>query len=657
MPLDGGVHVDIFPVSPVAGQGTSATYRVVVTNTTNDVATFGLCAASSPPTNPPCSGALPAGLAATFQDPTLTVDPGTTAARETILTIAAAPGTPAGIVPFNVTVTSTTDPQVTNTAQTTLTISDLGLSIALAPRSAMIAPGTSPPPFTGTITNTGSQTDTYSLDVAGLLGPFASLSASQVTLDPGQSQQVTITLSGMDPLLQQRSFVLLEGVSETLASITANDFAVVDLGAFRNVTAAFDPTSISLGNPGTTQLALAITNAGNACDERYTMVFSSNSSGNTLTAQTTDFLVPPQKTASIPVTLMAAQPGIFTLQAQVRTDTSNPLCPQLVASQSSAQASLTVLMTCTPLDQCHVAGVFDPNTLMCSNPTKPDGAACDDNQVCTTSDMCEGGVCKGTPVADGTPCDDGRACTQNDHCQGGICLGMPVSASCVDNVLCYQIKLGAPFSPIGNVTIGDALASTTVNLLKIRSLCTPADVGTGIIDSVTDLQSYQAKVAAGAPKPPHRSALHVSNAVGDLTVDTVKLDTSFVPTAKALGSPPPPPNPMNENVDHYDCYKVKVTAGTPKFPKGVLISVADEFTSSGKAFELKKPTHLCEPTDMNKSGIKNPTGSLFCYQVKPAPKQPKLVRKAGLNTSNEFGTAILSTVKEKELCIGSTVMP
>jgi hypothetical protein len=52
-------------------------------------------------------------------------------------------------------------------------------------------------------------------------------------------------------------------------------------------------------------------------------------------------------------------------------------------------------VVCTALDQCHVPGVCDTMTGSCSNPNKPDGQVCDDNNVCTQEDHCQGGVCIG----------------------------------------------------------------------------------------------------------------------------------------------------------------------------------------------------------------------------------------------------------------------
>ncbi len=52
-------------------------------------------------------------------------------------------------------------------------------------------------------------------------------------------------------------------------------------------------------------------------------------------------------------------------------------------------------VTCTALDQCHVAGTCNPATGVCSNPTKQDGQICDDGNVCTQGDHCVNGVCMG----------------------------------------------------------------------------------------------------------------------------------------------------------------------------------------------------------------------------------------------------------------------
>ncbi len=125
--------------------------------------------------------------------------------------------------------------------------------------------------------------------------------------------------------------------------------------------------------------------------------------------------------------------------------------------------------TCTPLDQCHVAGTCDPGTGVCSNPQKPDGTLCDnDANLCTQGDACQAGVCTAGPAvtctganqcktcnsstgicdvnkANGTGCDDSNGCTQTDTCVEGTCLGTnPVVCTASNN--CHEVGTCSPAS-------------------------------------------------------------------------------------------------------------------------------------------------------------------------------------------------------------------
>jgi hypothetical protein len=115
---------------------------------------------------------------------------------------------------------------------------------------------------------------------------------------------------------------------------------------------------------------------------------------------------------------------------------------------------------CAGSDGCHIAGTCDSASGLCSNPSKPDGTTCNDNNACTQSDTCQGGSCAGSnPVicassdqchiagscdvttgtcsnpskSDGSACTDGNACTQSDTCQNGACTGSnPIVCSASD---------------------------------------------------------------------------------------------------------------------------------------------------------------------------------------------------------------------------------
>jgi hypothetical protein len=126
-------------------------------------------------------------------------------------------------------------------------------------------------------------------------------------------------------------------------------------------------------------------------------------------------------------------------------------------------------VVCGALDACHAPGTCDPATGQCSQPSQPDGTACDDGDACTRSSTCEGGQCTGSdPVVcplpdqchvvascrpadgtcptsskpDGATCDDGDKCTTGDSCAGGACRGSPVKCVAADE--CHAAGQCAP---------------------------------------------------------------------------------------------------------------------------------------------------------------------------------------------------------------------
>src|SRR5207245_1142068 len=94
---------------------------------------------------------------------------------------------------------------------------------------------------------------------------------------------------------------------------------------------------------------------------------------------------------------------------------------------------------CTALDQCHDAGSCDPQTGTCSNPNKTDGTACSDGNACTQSDSCQAGACVGTNPVVCTAlgqCHDAGTCDP----QTGTCSNpeKPDGTACTDSDACTQ---------------------------------------------------------------------------------------------------------------------------------------------------------------------------------------------------------------------------
>jgi hypothetical protein len=234
-----------------------------------------------------------------------------------------------------------------------------------------------------------------------------------------------------------------------------------------------------------------------------------------------------------------------------------------------------------------------------------------------------------------------NACTTNDACTGGICAG---DASCNDHYLCYKMKATTVFAPL-SVNLVDQLETTGAAVVKPKAFCPPADKnGEGVLDTVTHEESYQIKPVVRHTK---RTNVEVIDQFGTLRVDTLRADRLLVPTNKGLGSAPPA---VSGTVDHYTCYKVKITAGAPKFPKGVQATVATQFET--RLYEVKKPKRLCAPVDKNGEGVTSTLAHLMCYQVRAATGQPKHARVVGvIHTLNQFGAGRLDTLKEDELCV------
>jgi YVTN family beta-propeller protein/cysteine-rich repeat protein len=306
----------------------------------------------------------------------------------------------------------------------------------------------------------------------------------------------------------------------------------------------------------------------------------------------------------------------------------------------------------------------------------PDGATCNDGLFCTVSDACQGGACGGgprdcssdagscvvgscdeatdqcigPPVPDGTPCEDGDACTTGELCTSGACGGGTLDPSaCLDHYLCYRAQVtlfSGGFTRVPGVGVADELEVGTVELKKPKTLCPPANKnGEGIRDPALLMESY---LIGYAPQHIRRSPIEMTDQFGTLLLDTIEPDRLLVPTTIGFGGPPAPP--PADAANHYKCYRVKTTLGTPKFPKDVQVSVADQFET--RLYDVKKPRRLCVPVDKNGEGIPHPAANVMCYQVKRASGQPKHARIAKLiHTANQFGTGRLDTIQEEELCV------
>jgi hypothetical protein len=213
--------------------------------------------------------------------------------------------------------------------------------------------------------------------------------------------------------------------------------------------------------------------------------------------------------------------------------------------------------------------------------------------------------------------------------------------------LCYKAKptKGSAAFEARDVTLVDSFESRETQVVRPKALCNPADLADAPAP-VPDahFESYQIEQSEKHEK---LRGILVQTPFGPLALDTTKPDRLLVPAAKSLAGPPPPP--AEPAFDHLKCYKVKLSKGFPKPPKGTTAEVADQFSAS-RTFLVKKPTRLCVPADKNSEGVQHPNVGLACFKAKPANGQAKHEKRTGVFLAQQFGVEQLDTVEEEELC-------
>jgi hypothetical protein len=226
---------------------------------------------------------------------------------------------------------------------------------------------------------------------------------------------------------------------------------------------------------------------------------------------------------------------------------------------------------------------------------------------------------------------------------------------CIDDFTCYGARTTpgtARFATVPGVTLVDQFETVTASVAKQQHLCTPTDKNQeGLLDPDTHLVSYAIK--RQSPRHVARTAIRVTNQLGEIRVNTIRPEILLVPTAKDLSMQPSAPNPTGHRLDHYKCYRVRVTPGSPQFANGTTVQAEDQF-SANRLLSLVKPRHLCTPVNKNGEGVTSSHAHYLCYSVRPAIGSPKHLRRLGLFINNQFGPLRLDTIKEKEFCIPST---
>lgn len=254
-----GIATVLTPATATAGQGTTASFTLQVSNTGNVADTFAL------------SAVVPAGVTASFDRSLIAVEPGLSNSQQVHLTLAVMPGTAPSISSFTVTAVSQTISTVTSQQVGTLTISASGVSVVLDP--ATTTPGGT---LQATITNLGSAPDIFTLTLNGPGALITTPSQNAISLDPGASESVTLTV-GAAPFATLGTLPLFAiATSQSDPAVSANASGGITIPASLGVSAAFDPPDRQLPGPGQATFLLQVQNTG-TIEDAYSATISSTS--------------------------------------------------------------------------------------------------------------------------------------------------------------------------------------------------------------------------------------------------------------------------------------------------------------------------------------------------------------------------------------------
>lgn len=227
----------------------------------------------------------------------------------------------------------------------------------------------------------------------------------------------------------------------------------------------------------------------------------------------------------------------------------------------------------------------------------------------------------------------------------------------LDHFQCYQAKTASgtsKFVPIPYLITSDQFGEWRFSIVKPTDLCNPSNVEGSDPTAPTHtehLESYQIKRVPGTGKFPKTLNQDTVDRWGNLTIDLLKPERLLVPSAKSLASPP---TALGAPVtDHFTCYKIRTSPGTPKFAPRLATVVADQFGSL--SVNVMKPRKMCVATNQSNEepGAELHGEHLLCYQVKAVTS----FTPVRAYTANQFGNETLDVKKPFELCIAAQLNP
>ena len=298
-----GVAVTLTPPIVETGPGGTAVLTVTLQNLGSSARTFDL------------DSTLPAGWNGRFQANGQAVEEVFVAtgvyntAQVTLLVNPAATAV-AGSYPISVTAAAQGNSAVNGSADGQIDLNGVGVRVEILDQDMTINPDET---FSWDVrlTNTGANSDTFTLTAAGLpVGAAGAFSSESVTLAAGAATVVQYTAGPFTGALPQVYGLSVEARSGENTAVLGNDRTAFTLVAQEGVAVAWLPPSQNISNTFAANFTLALTNTGNIATT-YSLTLSG--AGLALAEVPAEILLPPGMSARIPVAVLANGPGEFVL--------------------------------------------------------------------------------------------------------------------------------------------------------------------------------------------------------------------------------------------------------------------------------------------------------------------------------------------------------
>jgi hypothetical protein len=321
----------------------------------------------------------------------------------------------------------------------------------------------------------------------------------------------------------------------------------------------------------------------------------------------------------------------------------NDLCTTVECNPANGMCETTNTVNCDDNDLC-TTKACNPANGMCEIVST---VQCEDNNLCITNECIpSSGECETTGEV---MCNDNDPCT-DDVCnpETGECESTPNNnPECVGerHFQCYEIK---PFAfARRSASVEDRFGDGTVTVRAPSALCAPSDKN-GEDPSAPDDPEHLANFPVTGAAPQAQNIV-VTDQFGTVQVDLVRRSSLLVPTAKGLATPPGPL--VNPVIDHFQCYRVRRSPGTPRFSPITGVAATDQFGAHG--LDLLRIRSLCVPANKNDEDPNAPLSpqALLCYKTRQRVRFGELTPFI----NDQFVAQQVRLIRRIEFCVPATL--